>query len=258
MYFLLITTAVLLFSCSGGEQQKGFIKYEMKTVEKANGDTSSADKGFAKIKFIYPDIQEATNTVVKDILNNYIKNQILTALFEEGRYKQTEFFIENFFKEYKKYYQDLSEAPGFWSLERTVDVSFVNDKIVGFKCFEYSNLGGAHPNLSDFYAVYDLVTGSRLTPKDIFIEGYESKLKLLAEKKFREVRELKPDESFSDAGFNFPGGKFTLNNNFGFTKDGIIFCYNPYELAPHAAGETEVVLPYKDVEGLIKKEFLAP
>lgn len=254
--FPFLTLTAFLFSCADQELQKGYVKYEMKTVEKSIGDTTAASKGFAKIKFVYPEIKETLIPVITDILNTYVKDQVLTALFKEGRYKQPEFFYENFFNEYKKYTNDFSNEHVFWNLERKVNIAYTNDRIVCFEFFEFSHLGGAHPNMNYFYTIYDLVTGGKLTLKNIFVEGYQEKLTLLAEKKFREARLLKPDAPLSEAGFNFPGGKFTLNNNFGFTKKGIIFFYNPYEISSYALGSTAVVIPYNEIRDLFVKAFM--
>lgn len=253
---LIIALTALFFSCTSRKNEKGFIEYEIKTVDKSLGDTTNAKKGFAKIKLVYPQITKSNNSAILDIMNVFIRDQILTALFEEGRFKQPEYLVEDFFKEYKKYYEELTGESGSWELERKIDIAFVNDRLVSFRFFEYSFLGGAHPNKNNFYTNYDLLTGGKLTPKEIFIEGYESKLTSIAEKKFREARNLKPDESLAEAGFKFINDKFTLNANFGFTKEGIIFFYNPYEVGPYALGSTEVIIPYKDLEGLIKKAYL--
>jgi hypothetical protein len=255
-YLIMFLTLPLLFSCSTSENRKGILRYEMETMEKSLGDTTAASKGFAKVKFVYPEIKEAINPAILDVLNTYVKDQILTALFKEGRYKQPEFFIENFFKEYKNYTGDSPSEKIYWSIERKVNVTYVNDRIACFEFFEFSHLGGAHPNMNYFYTVYDLVTGGRLTPKDIFTEGYEAKLTSLAEKKFREMRLLKPDASLSGAGFNFPGGKFTLNKNFGFIKNGVVFFYNPYEISSYALGSSPVVIPYNEIQDLFVKAFM--
>lgn len=257
-FYSVITAAVLLFACADQEIQKGYVKYEMKTIEKSIGDTTAASRGFAKVKFVYPEIRETLIPVITDILNTYVKDQVLTALFKEGRYKEPEFFIDNFLNEYKKYTNDFSNKNVFWSLERKVNITYTNDRLVCFEFFEYSFLEGAHPNMNYFYTVYDLVTGGKLTPKNIFIEGYQDKLSAIAEKKFREKRLLKPDASLKEAGFDFPGGKFTLNNNFGFTKEGIVFFYNPYEISPYALGSTAVIIPYKEIQDLFVKAFLPP
>lgn len=254
--FLLLIIAFL--SCKKQEAPKGFLKYEMKSFSNTEGDSTLKIKGYAEVKLVYPEITEATNETVLSILKNYVNNQILLALFKEGRYKKPEFLIENFLSEYKKFKDSNPNSSLYWKLERVVNVAYSSSRFVCFKFVETSYLGGAHPNTNCYYANYDLTTGAKLELKDIFVEGFESKLFPLAEKKFREARGLKPSESLEDAGYHFPDNKFRINNNLGFTNDGIIFFYNPYEVAPYSFGATIVELAYKEIEGLIRKEFYKP
>lgn len=256
---LFLTAALILIiaGCSTPPVKKGFVKYEMKAFEKSVGDTTSKGGAFGKATLKFPVITDATDKSTLDILNGFIRDQVLTALFREGRYKTPEFFIEGFLTEYTKAVgENPSGASNTWTIDRSVEITFLNDKVICFLFYESSFLGGAHPNTNLFYSVFDVVSGRKLGPGDFFIEGYEDKLTQIAEKKFREIRELKPGENLGDAGFWFGDNKFLLNKNFGLTKEGVVFFYNAYEVAPYALGSTGVVLNYKDIKELLKKEFL--
>lgn len=256
LFVILPAAALIFYSCSKKEEPKGYVKYEMKTIEQAEGDTTAASKGFAKIKLVYPAITEATNSVILETLNNFVNDRILSALFKEGTYKQPDFFIKNFFKEYMNFGKEVPAAPQFWELERKLNIALSNERIVSFMFFEMSFLGGAHPNTNYFYTVYDLVKGVLLEPKDVFIPGYEQELTTLAENEFRKARNLAKNESLEEAGFSFQGNKFRLNNNFGFTKEGVVFFYNAYEIAPYSFGSTRLIIPYNDLTKLLKKDLL--
>lgn len=87
------------------------------------------------------------------------------------------------------------------------------------------------------------------------INGHEADLNRIAEKEFRKVREMKPEESLEDAGFWFENNKFSLNDNFAITEEGLIFYFNSYKVAaPYAAGPTEIVLNYREFKHLIKED----
>jgi hypothetical protein len=47
-------------------------------------------------------------------------------------------------------------------------------------------------------------------------------------------------------------GKFHFNNNFAFTKDGIEFLYNAYEIAPYAVGASGFTIPYEKIIPYLK------
>jgi hypothetical protein len=84
-------------------------------------------------------------------------------------------------------------------------------------------------------------------------EGYEEKLTQLGEKAFRKERALTDTASLQKNYFEFPANKFTLNQNYGFTKEGIVFYYNSYEIAAYAAGPTEVIIPYEEIKGWLRE-----
>jgi len=256
-YISLIVLIAAAAACSQPQQQKGFVKYEIKSFEKSVGDTTEKNGGYARVKLDYPEITEAIDKSTLDIFTNYIKDQMFTALFKEGRYKTPEFFIESFLNEYKNAVNDRSAGlSSTWFIERKIEITYLSDKFICFGFSEFSFLGGAHPNTNLFYSIFDLVSGRKLSAIDIFTEGNEDKLTAIAEKRFREIRNLKPDEDLTAAGFWFKDSKFKLNSNFGFTKEGVVFFYNAYEVAPYAWGSTALLIPYKDLQGLVKKNFL--
>jgi hypothetical protein len=69
------------------------------------------------------------------------------------------------------------------------------------------------------------------------------------------VKNLKPNQSL-EGEFWFDNNKFHLNENFLFTKTGITFFYNEYEIACYACGTTEIEIPYKNIKSLINKNGL--
>ncbi len=47
----------------------------------------------------------------------------------------------------------------------------------------------------------------------------------------------------------FPSENFILGD------ETITFVYNPYEIAPYAMGSTELIIPFSDIEKLLKNSF---
>jgi hypothetical protein len=87
---------------------------------------------------------------------------------------------------------------------------------------------------------------------NFFKPGYNDVLTNLGNKIFRQARQLADTASLSDNYFEFPEDKFQLNKNYGFKKEGIVFFYNSYEIAPYAAGPTEVVIPYEELKEWVR------
>ena len=89
-------------------------------------------------------------------------------------------------------------------------------------------------------------------PLRLLFEFFETELVKAAEAAFRKQRELSPESDLLENGFEFPDNRFRLNDNYGFTNDGVVFFYNSYEIAPYAAGPSEVFIPYSEISDWLK------
>lgn len=49
---------------------------------------------------------------------------------------------------------------------------------------------------------------------------------------------------------------FQESNNFGFIDQGLVIKYDSYQIAPYSAGQPELIIPYADLSGILKSEFL--
>jgi hypothetical protein len=119
---------------------------------------------------------------------------------------------------------------------------------------DYSYTGGAHPNSNLTYLNFEVSTGKTLALSDLMKPGFEKQLTAIAEKDFRKRKGLAPQASLAEAGYDFDDDQFKLNDNFAVTKDGLVFYYNPYEIAAYAGGPTELVIKWSEIKGLIKKD----
>ena len=46
-----------------------------------------------------------------------------------------------------------------------------------------------------------------------------------------------------------------LTANFTISDSGLVFCYNPYEIAGFVYGQIELFLAYKEIGDMLKPEF---
>lgn len=142
-----------------------------------------------------------------------------------------------------------------WSLEIKTEVLRQTPTWVSVAHNFYVYSGGAHPNHATRYVNYDRATGHRLTLADLFQPDFEKTLTGIAERHFRQQEGLKPGQSLKEDYF-FENGTFRLNDNFTLTATGLKFLYNPYEIKPYAAGETELEVPFSELEGILKKDAI--
>jgi Protein of unknown function (DUF3298) len=137
------------------------------------------------------------------------------------------------------------EDDEYLSLDQTCDV-ITNDKgVLAINVGGSEFNGGAHPVGWVHYLNFDLETGKVLTLKDLLVANYADRLNQIATKIFYALPDA--EEMLLDD----EEGKFKLNDNFAITAGGLIFTFNPYEIAAYAAGMPEVTIPYTEMEALI-------
>lgn len=143
-----------------------------------------------------------------------------------------------------------------WQLDRTVKVDTVLPKFITLHLTEYMYAGGAHPNSYDSYSHVELANNKPIYLKDFLINGDTAKLWEIADKQFRKNFKLKDKENLEEAGFFFTDGVFSLSNNVFFSKKGVVFHYNNYEIRSYAEGPYDLEIPYTALDSVFKKEWL--
>jgi hypothetical protein len=97
--------------------------------------------------------------------------------------------------------------------------------------------GGAHPNHGSRLATFDLTTGRRVTAAEAI--GDTSVLLPLLDKAWRD---LKGDAI--DATFEFYDNKISVPREFAILREGILFHYDPYEVAAYVLGDADIFLTW--------------
>lgn len=128
-------------------------------------------------------------------------------------------------------------------------IRYQNAKLLSLCYRYYTYQGGAHGMQGAHCINFDKKTAEEITYDHLV--SREADLLAVAETNFREQRNLAKDEPF-DGKYFFENGKFVLSKDFVFAETGLYFFYQPYEIAPYAAGVIELFLPYKDIREYIR------
>lgn len=243
--------SLLLIGCSPDSNPEPEIKYKKVSFSKAFDSTTVKSENYVQINVDYVEFTKAKNTFVKDSLNGKVKSFISTPVFEIQT-KSLDELSSALFADYKKLKKDFPESPAVYELERKIEVINENSKFVCIRFSEYSNMGGAHPNSVMLFSNINLQNGKEIKLAELFVSDYRITLNQIAEKRFRAERGLKPTDNLEEAGFWFKDNKFAVNDNFAITKEGLIFYFNDYEVAPHAVGPTEFKISFSEIRSLIK------
>jgi len=157
-------------------------------------------------------------------------------------------FIENFDDFIK-----MDEYPRVWftDLQAKVIQNTPNYLALSVETSDYT--GGAHGNYATLFFNYDVVKKDTIGLDAIIPTTKEQALNRIAEKVFRKQEGLTVEQSLDESYF-FEDSTFHLNSNFTLTPKGLLFLYNVYEIKPYAAGTTELLIPYEQLDSLMTPE----
>ncbi|PID99928.1 MAG: hypothetical protein CSA79_05945 [Thiothrix nivea] len=205
----------------------------------------------ATVTFSYPQLSSDAKPELAEKLNRFILQQMVDNPAGSADATTTpQQLAEAFIDEYRQTPNPFNS----WELERNLKIVFVTQDMLTLLFEEYGYTGGAHPFSGRRYSVLSLKDASQIILPDLLNPGYETALNVAAERIFRQVRRLKEEETLEEQGFSFPNDVFAVNDNFGVLKEGLDFIFNPYEIAPYALGPTQFLVPYEDIQELIRPD----
>ena len=147
------------------------------------------------------------------------------------------------------------EVPVMLNYAESISQSIIfNEKgllSVGFGTYSYT--GGAHGNHATSLSTYDLGQKKALTLNDVFLPKFEKTINNALNNAARRQFGLKANEPLSNKLF---GNSIESTPNFCITHKGILFLYNPYEIAAYAYGEIELFIPFSEVKSVVNPRFL--
>ena len=112
--------------------------------------------------------------------------------------------------------------------------------------------GGAHGIEQLLVMNFDMQSGNQLTLQDIFVPGYEERLKEMLLNKLMDMTDSKTMEELKEKGFLYSMDMFP-SENFMLEEDHITFVYNAYEIAPYTMGRTSLEMSYSELSEILKK-----
>jgi hypothetical protein len=162
--------------------------------------------------------------------------------------------FEVFHNNYTAFINDFPEAPGCWFVELRGDTVMVTPKVLLYQLDHSAFTGGAHPNSFRSLHVFDAVTGEEKELKTFIADSVALLKKVEAE--FRKVEKFDASADLEESGYFLLNHQFFIPANYTFTREGVLFYYNPYEIAAYARGPIEFTIPYSELDGIIKKELI--
>lgn len=117
-----------------------------------------------------------------------------------------------------------------------------------------SYLGGAHGSSAQQYYNFDLKTKRLIKLDDLILPNKNAALDKQAHTVFKTwVSETKLADNIEEYE---QAWKFKLTNNYYLGKDGLILQYGEYEIGPYVVGLPRLTIPYSQLEGVLKPQYL--
>ncbi|KAA0993912.1 DUF3298 and DUF4163 domain-containing protein [Dyadobacter sp. UC 10] len=156
-----------------------------------------------------------------------------------------------FEKNYNDFKKDFPDAPGCWEVELKGDTVMATPKVLFYQLDHYAFTGGAHPNTFRSFHAFSAADGKEIEMQD-FVADSSALLKLV-EQHFRKTEKLSADADLEEAGYFLLNHRFALPVNYVFTQQGVLFYYNPYEIAAYARGVIKFTIPYQELGDIVRK-----
>jgi hypothetical protein len=243
-----VLLSAVIFSCTTQKEKKETpISFEIKTFRvESQGGCKSDTVACAYFEVTYPEFSGIDSSVAKII------RQRIDAAVSLGNPESQGLSMQQigkvFIQDYDDFKSEIPDAFGGWHYTAKVDVEVLTDSLLSLSINDEYYTGGAHGGSGVYFINLNPRTGHEFTLDNLLKPGYNDALTNLGNKIFRQTRQLADTASLSDHYFEFPEDKFQLNKNYGFKKEGVVFFYNSYEIAPYAAGPTEILIPYEELK----------
>lgn len=127
-------------------------------------------------------------------------------------------------------------------------------KVVTVVLNSSSYLGGAHGSAAQHYYNFDLKEQKQIKLEDLLRPQQKAALEKLAHEAFKTwVTDSKLADNVGEYEQAWP---FKLSDNFLLGEQGLILQYGEYEIGPYVVGLPRLVIPYDQLQDVLKQEYL--
>lgn len=189
---------------------------------------------------------------LSETINIALQEEIISLLnFDEVSDAQSiEGAIESFIADYEDMDGKFPEQSMPWEAKIKGDVTFESKEILTIRLESYLFTGGAHGYNTFRFLNFDKIKGTELDRQDLFKR--EKEFEGFTEAKFREQENIPAQAPINSTGFMFETEAFYLPENIGYTDNGLLLFYEPYEIASYADGPILLTIPFQEVNAFLK------
>jgi hypothetical protein len=193
----------------------------------------------AKIDVAYPRLEGFADAAAQTVFNQLVHDRVTARVdrFKEYLLDAEQDWDPSFRPWYL--YGDYKVYPGAYG---RFSVVFAGGE----------DTGGAHPNPYQETLVFDLANRKALSLEDVFTSGTDY-VSFLSQKSLAELRRRNAAQTFTDERWLMEGAGPDEQNfqTFYLSDAGLVIVFTAYQVAPYAAGPSEVLIPYADMKGML-------
>jgi hypothetical protein len=164
-----------------------------------------------------------------------------------------EAYYEEHFDLYCKDYMTLRNLYNLYPRSASLNYVYEDLTEIIYKSKKYLSLrhtymaftGGAHPNTRSQHWIINRKTDKIISFNDIFIPNANKKIKELID---MELKLKFQENNLENILFSTD---YKVSDDIYLTKRGVIFQYDPYEIAAYVYGSIEVFIPYKKLRSVL-------
>lgn len=157
-------------------------------------------------------------------------------------------------------YEDEEERSTNYEYNKVSEFAKGKGGVLCYESSDYIYTAGAHGVYGTWVLNFDSNTGKLLTFEEVFEADKNAHVRqliqqqLIADINSEMELNLTTAQDLKDNGFMFEENLLPSTDIFRLGEDAITFIYGIYSIAPYAAGETHVTIPYDKIEYCIKPE----
>lgn len=197
---------------------------------------------------------ELADTVVTKRINDFLVYTVAERLSEDGEAAVSGNLLDAAVS-FEASCRKAQEPEWYrsWDYWGATSVLYESPSVFCVEFDEDSYTGGAHPLHFQSLFNFDTKTGDLIPWEEMFLDT--AAFATVAKTHFWKMK----DEVFGNELNNeefFWGGEFYLPENIGFVEDGLLLLYNEYEAAAYVYGAQYCLVPYTELKGILKPEYL--
>jgi hypothetical protein len=132
-------------------------------------------------------------------------------------------------------------------------IEYISDRYITMGMNKSDYTGGAHGNYGTTLLTFDRKTQKEITHTDLFSTEAFEKLGPILETYYKKQYGLQDDEPVNET---LLVESIEPTVNCGIVGRGVLFMYNPYEIASYAQGIQEIWLPFDVLKGYMNPVYI--